>query len=127
MRPTKYNDDLLQSAREYVNNYADYDHAFPSQVGLADVLDICAKTLYNWANDESKIEFSQILEKIERKQQLVAWHKGLTGQYNSNLVKLLLGKHGYHDKQDNTLSGKDGGPILHKIEREIVEPSNKDR
>lgn len=99
-RPTKYSKELLEKAEKYLHNYDSYDHAFPSDIGLADVLDICAKTLYNWANDESKIEFSQILEKIERKQQLVAWQKGLTGQYNSNLVKLLLGKHGYHDKSD---------------------------
>jgi len=36
---------------------------------------------------------------------------GLSGEFNSNIAKLALGKHGYHDKQDNTLSGPDGKPV----------------
>lgn len=99
-RPSKYSKEMLDKARAYVHNYESYEHAFPSRVGLADVLDVCAKTLDNWEADETKTEFAEILEKIARKQQLVAWHKGLTGQYNSNLVKLLLAKHGYHDKSE---------------------------
>ena len=32
----------------------------------------------------------------------MAWNKGLKNEYNAQLVKLLLGKHGYHDKSENT-------------------------
>ena len=31
--------------------------------------------------------------------------------FDSGLTKLVLGKHGYHDKMDNTHSGPNGGPI----------------
>lgn len=110
-RPTKYTPELLEAARVYLTNYEDHDHAFPSDIGLADVLEISTTTLYDWAKHEDKEEFSDILDQINRKQQLVAWNKGLRGDYNPTLVKLLLGKHGYHDKQDGTLSAPGGGPI----------------
>lgn len=113
-RPTKYTPELLEAARAYLVNYEDHEHAFPSAVGLADVLEIGETTLYRWAGEEGKEEFRDILDAINRKQQLVAWNKGLKGDYNANLVKLLLGKHGYHDKQDQTLSAPGGGPIRHE-------------
>jgi len=125
-RPTKYTPALLGKAREYVTTYEDYNHAFPSDIGLADVLGISTSTLYDWAQQESKKEFSDILGKINSSQQLVAWNKGLKGEYNANLVKLLLGKHGYHDKQDNSLSGPDGGPIEHYHEIELTSPDLDD-
>ena len=99
-RPTKYTPELLKKAREYIHTYADYDQAFPSDIGLAFVLDIGTTTLYKWAGDEDKKEFKDILDKINTNQQLVAWNKGLRGEYNANLGKLLMGKHGYSDKQE---------------------------
>lgn len=105
-RPTKYSPELLDKAAEYISNYSNYEHAFPSDIGLADVLGIGTTTLYRWAEEEGKEAFRDILDAINRKQQIVAWQKGLTNEYNANLVKLLLGKHGYHDKQD-TVHGFD--------------------
>lgn len=99
-RPTKYTPELLEKARHYILNYEDYDQAFPSDIGLAYVLQIGTTTLYRWAEEDDKEEFRDILDQINTKQQLVAWNKGLKGDYNANLVKLLLGKHGFHDKQD---------------------------
>lgn len=107
-RPTKYTPELLEAARAYLVNYEDHDHAFPSAVGLADVLEIGETTLYRWADEEGKEEFREILDAVNRKQQLVAWNKGLKGEYNPTLVKLLLGKHGYHDKVDQALTSPDG-------------------
>lgn len=127
-RPTKYTPEVLEAARAYLVSYEDHDHAFPSAVGLADVLEIGETTLYRWADEEGKEEFREILDAVSRKQQLVAWNKGLKGDYNANLVKLLLGKHGYHDKADNTLSGPGGGPM--EVDQhwtvEVVGASNPD-
>lgn len=124
-RPTKYTPELLEKAKEYVHNYEMYDQAFPSDIGLALVLGIGTTTLYEWAKDDRKKEFQDILVEINSTQQIVAWNKGLRGEYNAMLVKLLLGKHGHHEKVDTTHSGPNGNPItvdvLHTVSDEALE------
>lgn len=110
-RPTKYTQELLDKTEAYIENFEDYEHAFPSDIGLAEVLDISTETLYQWKKDPDKKEFSDMLGKIKQKQHNVAWNRGLIGDYNANLVKLLLTKHGYSDKNEHELYGKGGGPI----------------
>ena len=68
-------------------------------------------TLYDWEKDENKAEFSKILRRCMDKQQQVLINKGLGKVFDSGLTKLVLGKHGYHDKQDQTHSAPGGGPI----------------
>ena len=97
-RPTKYNTALLEKAQHYLNNYEEYDEVIPSAVGLALVLDITRSTLYAWAKDEDKKVFSHILDNINKKQEQVLLKNGLNNQFNSNITKLVLGKHGYHDR-----------------------------
>ena len=110
-RPTKWTQDIQDQAWGYANGeWEAVGHAFPSLVGLASHLNLNRSTVSDWATQKDK-QFSSILEKINADQQLVAWNKGLRGDYNANLVKLLLGKHGYHDKQDSTMAGPDGGAI----------------
>lgn len=110
-RPTKYNDELVAKARDYLVTYkAEYDHEIPSIVGLAVALDVRTQTLYNWAQDEDK-EFFDILAKCKEYQEIRLISGGLNGDFNSNITKLVLGKHGYHDKQDNEHSGPGGAPI----------------
>ena len=113
-RPTEFSDELEAQAWEYIENYEEYGHALPSLVGLCKVIKRSKSTIYDWAkrNDNG---FSDILAAINEQQELVAWNKGLKGEYNSNLVKLLLGKHGYHDKQDNTHAGPDGGAVKTEV------------
>lgn len=107
---SKYTEEFVNAAKAYVNNYADHGHAFPSVTGLTRLLGISRSTIYYWAEDDTK-EMQEILDQINAEQELVAWNKGLKGEYNANLVKLLLGKHGYSDKVDSTHSGPSGGPI----------------
>ena len=117
MRPTEYSEDVAQQAWAYLENYEAYDHAFPSIVGLCSVINRARSTVYLWAEDPEK-EFSDILEAINEKQELVTFNKAIRNEYNATMAKLLLGKHGYHDKADNTHSGPNGGPIQtdHMIE-----------
>lgn len=97
-----YSEELLEETRKYIDNFELYEEAFPSNIGLAKHLGISRRTLYNWKDDDTKPEFQALLEELDIKQQLVAWNKGLKNEYNAQLVKLLLGKHGYHDKSENT-------------------------
>ena len=42
-------------------------------------------------------EFYDILERLIATQEKTALTKGLTGEWNATIVKLLLGKHGWKD------------------------------
>jgi len=101
-RPTKYSTALLEKAQHYLDHYEEYDEVIPSAVGLALVLDITRSTLYAWARDEDKKVFSHILDNINKKQEQIILRKGLNNEVNSNITKLVLGKHGYHDRAQQT-------------------------
>lgn len=123
-RPTDYNDQMLQDARNYLDNgWINEGHAIPSVVGLACVLDVTKKTLYNWSNKYP--EFLHILDKIVETQEQVLLSKGLRSEFNSHITKLVMGKHGYHDRKE--VSGPDGSPVefLASISPTIGPPSTR--
>lgn len=110
-RPTICTPEFIQKAQDYVNGgWEEEDHAFPSVVGLINVLDIARSTVYRWAESDGHV-FKDILEKIHANQELVTLNRSIKGDYNAAIAKLVLGKHGYSDKVDGTLSGPDGKPI----------------
>jgi len=96
-RPSTYNQELVDQAWLYVDNYADHGHAVPSVVGLCKVINRSKSAIYKWAED-GKPEIVDILEAIKENQELVTFNKALTNEYNATIAKLLLGKHGYSDK-----------------------------
>jgi len=99
-RPTKYNDEIVQKARDYVSgHYVEYGHIIPSIAGMALYLDLNRDTLYDWANDSGK-EFSDILAKCNITQEVALLNGGLSNDMNAAIVKLALGKQGYSDKID---------------------------
>lgn len=108
-RPTKWTKKLQNKAWDYVKGEwesKEVGHAVPSVVGLCKYLDRGKSTIYDWAKDEKK-EFSDILEAIKENQELIVFNKSLKGEYNATIAKLLLGKHGYHDKQDTMQTNVD--------------------
>ena len=62
------------------------------------MLGLSRETLRLWSKDEDKKEFLGILEAINQKQECVLLDNGLDGTFNSTITKLVLGKHGYHDR-----------------------------
>lgn len=110
-RPTKYSPEILQKAEDYLENYKTHGDLIPSIAGLACAIDIGRRTIHTWANEDDKAEFQHILDKISLKQEKLLVTNGLSGEFNSAITKLVLGKHGYHEKVDNTLAGPDGGPV----------------
>ena len=111
-RPTKYTPELLVKANEYLSTYT---RLIPSHQDMCLYLDISDATLYRWA--EEKAEFKDILAKVKQTQFVVSMDGGLGGEMNANLVKLLMGKHGYSDKVDTTSSD---GSMSPKSKIELV-------
>ena len=106
-RPTSYTEEIALEAWAYLDGgWEDAEHAVPSVVGLCAVINRAKSTIYDWAQDPEK-EFSDILSAIKEKQELVTFNRALRGDYNAAIAKLLLGKHGYHDKQDTMQTNVD--------------------
>ena len=109
-RPSKLTPELVEKAWEYIGddpetNYQKFGDVMPSHQGLALAINIATSTLYDWRDKEDS-PFSEILEECKAKQHQVLFNKGLSGDFNPTIVKLALGKHGYHDrletKQEHT-------------------------
>lgn len=109
-RSSELTDEIIQEAKNYAINFADHGHAIPSVVGLCSVINRSRSTIYRWAEIEGG-GFRDILDEINERQELELLNKGLRDDFNSNITKLVLGKHGYHDKSDSTLSGPGGKPV----------------
>ena len=131
-RPTKYTPELLVAAHDYIDNWTPtpddvIPEIMPSHVGLADYLDIRRETLYLWAKDPDKKEFINILDKVLRKQEKLLLANGLNRTFDSGISKLVLGKHGYHDKTDNTIANPDGSNIELNLKVDWVSPGKDEK
>jgi len=110
-RPTIYTPEFLELAHSYINDFkSTEDTPIPMIVGLAKHLGIARSTIYAWAEEEGKEEFSDILEEIMESQELILFAGGLTNKFNATMTKLGLTKHGYSDKQE--LSGNPDAPLV---------------
>lgn len=127
-RPTKCTPELIALAEDYLKTYkTKYKDSIPSVVGLALVVGVRRETLHVWAQEDGdfyKENFADIMADLNASQERVLINGGLDGSFNSNITKLVLGKHNYHDKQETELSGKDGGAIETTWTVEIVDARN---
>ena len=109
-RPTKYNDEMVEKARAYIESeYLSQADAIPSHPGMAKYLGVTRSTLYQWAEEHE--DFSDTLEQLMDEQHRLTLSGGIRGDFNSTISKLVLNNHGYSDKVDGTLSAPDGGPV----------------
>jgi len=120
-RPTKMTEELKSACLAYVQDYEMHGHAVPSVAGMAVVVGVARGTLHRWASENT--EFSDILDAVNEMQEFKAMNGGLTNTFNAQIVKLLLGKHGYHDKMDADLSSRDGTMSPKPTRIELVAPS----
>ena len=128
-RPTKYDDTIIPRTIEYIDSCEDEEYDWtksessgkvdseswehrirvnlPTMEGLALKLDVSRDTLYEWRDNYK--EFSDTLRKLLHKQQQMLIAKGLSGDYNPTIAKLILSaNHGMKEKteQDITSGGK---------------------
>lgn len=80
----------------------------PSIEGLAFFMGINKTTVYEW--ESTYEEFSNVIDKLRQKQASELINKGLSGDYNPTIAKVLLTKHGYREGVEQT--GKDGKDLI---------------
>lgn len=96
-RPSKYTPEILDLSYQYLTTLPE-DEVVHSIEGLSDYLNVSRETIYNWMEDEDKSEFFDIVKKVLSKQAKALANKGLKGEFNASITKLMLTKHGYSDK-----------------------------
>ena len=126
-RPPEYNEEILIKTREYLDScedemeqvlemeneekgYQKYKTKLkvklPTIEGLAVHLKIHKDTIYEWEkakNEDGSLkypEFSDAISELRAKQARELVNKGLSGDYNPTIAKVLLAKHGYKDAQE---------------------------
>lgn len=130
-RPTKYEGDItVQKVYEYVESCGEdgveefhktrgeksdsYDRivkvTIPTIEGLAVYLGVNEDTIREWRKEEDKKAFSVAVDYLfsVHKKRLI--QKGLSGEYNSSIVRLLLAPHGYREQTE--IMGQGGAPLI---------------
>jgi len=107
-RPTKYNQDLLDKCNEYASGGWKKEEPVPTIAGLALVIGVNRKTIHEWAKEQEKEEFCNIIEGLLATQERELIKQGLSKVFDSGLTKLFLTKHGYSDKQQTDHTSSDG-------------------
>ncbi len=122
-RPTEYNKDILENTKLYIANCIDVGADketgsmkkvnLPTIEGLAYYLSINRDTIYDWCKVHK--EFSDIIDDLRSKQAQELINKGLSGDYNPTIAKVLLTKHGYREGIDATSDDKPIGGITPEL------------
>src|SRR6056300_1076267 len=88
-RPTKLTEEIIKKAENYIaGDWMTLGHVMPSAVGLAKVIGVSKKTIYNWADNND--DFLHILAELNTEQEFTLLNKGLSGEFNTAITKLLL-------------------------------------
>jgi hypothetical protein len=113
-RPSLYTPELVKRARGYLTSYQDMGDVVPTIAGLACVLGVTRETCRAWGNEPDKAEFSAILMELMQRQERELVNKGLQGEFNAPITKMMMTKHGYSDKVENDHTSSDGSmtPVI---------------
>lgn len=120
-RPTSYTEEILLKTIAYVESCNDTEEDkesgvkakvnLPSIEGLAYEIKVNRDNIYEWCKTNK--DFSDIIDDLRAKQARTLLNKGLSGEYNSTIAKVLLTKHGYREGIETT--DKDGEPLNNNI------------
>lgn len=100
-RPSEYTDEKVALARMYLEGgWEEQGDAVPQIAGLALAMGITRETARVWSKDEEKQEFSVIFTRVQAIQERKLINRGLSGEFNPAITKMMLTKHGYSDKQE---------------------------
>ena len=105
-RPSELAECLIKAKEYLLGGYEIFGDVVPSVAGLACYLGKSREAMYEYARKDN--EFSDTLEAIKTVQENKLINKGLTGEFNSPIVKLMLANHGYSEKQSIDHQSSDG-------------------
>ncbi len=112
-RPSDYTPELQERAEAYLNDFDPESGVLPTIEGLALHLGISRQTVYAWRSEVkegtkelAKPEFTDIVERVLATQSKTLIEKGLVGDFNASITKMMLGKHGYSDRQEVDVTSK---------------------
>lgn len=98
--PSTYDREIIEKSLDYLENFSNYEQVVPTVAGLAVHIGKSRETVYEWSKKEDRKEFSDILCQLMAKQEILLVNKGLSGEFNPAIDKMMLTKHGYSDKQE---------------------------
>lgn len=105
-RPSKLADSI-EKAKEYLmGGYETVGDVVPSVAGMACYLGISRSRAYEYAKQSE--EFKDTLDDIQTLQERGLVNKGLSGEFNATITKLMLANHGYSDKAEIDNKCSDG-------------------
>ncbi len=105
-RPTKYLDTATLTALIYATDYEEGGDTVPTVAGLAILLGVARSTVYLWAKDYPEI--SDAVDLVLPYQERALVNGGLSGKFSAPITKLMMGAHGYADKQELDHRSGDG-------------------
>ena len=62
-----YSEEYLTKTKHYTENFGEFGDKVPSIDGLARVLGIAQKFIYDWDRDPDKVEFTLALDSLRKK------------------------------------------------------------
>lgn len=105
-RPKELTKELMEAAEKYVyGEFTATGEIIPTVAGLAFHLGKSKATIYEYRDNDDK--FRKIIDLLQARQEAALVNKGLSGDYNPTVCKLLLARHGYSDKAEIEYSGND--------------------
>lgn len=104
-RPSELAETLVKAKEYLYGGYEAVGEVIPSIAGLACFAGKGRNTLREYAKQDA--EFLTTFEAILSLQESRALNKGLTGEFNATITKLLLANHGYSDKVETDLKSSD--------------------
>jgi len=120
-KPLKDLTALTRKTKRYIDGDWEKSGAvFPSIAGLSRYVKIPRQTLRSYADTHP--DYAVTLEDLLALQEEMLLGKGLSGEWNSNIAKLVLSScHGYSDKVEKNVKKK----TAIKVERVLVKASKK--
>ncbi|WP_334324336.1 DNA-packaging protein [Gilliamella apicola] len=119
-RPSELAECLIKAKEYLLGGFKDVEEVVPSIAGLACYLGKARSRVYEYG--KSNEEFKDTLEAIQSLQESLLVNKGLTGEFNSPIVKLMLANHGYSEKQSIDHQSSDGSMSPKPVRVELVSP-----
>ena len=113
-RPSEYKESYCDDVNAYLSAYESRGQTIPTREGFCEFIGSTKPTILRWA--EAHDEFRYALEKIDTQQALRLQNKGLLGEYNPTITKLILSaNHDMKEKSDFTSDNKAIPPLLVKF------------